>query len=774
MFQYSCGGTFNSKPLLLDHENLFCISVAQNIAIYSNATGKHLHTILYHKKRVTQILLDHHDDCRFYTVSEDGFICHWEFQIEKNQAHLLSKYNVGKPIHGVQYDEDDDGLILCIYDNFYTFIKMKKGMESIDTTFHSLQIYHYQQMIVSKQYLFVIGGTDLTIYNLKRQKLESTQTNEGCHWTSMAFCKDTQVLATADQRGVISFWFADGTRSSHHWHPSAVTCMQFSEEGDYLYSSGVEGVVVCWRLPSHKKDKFLVTDTPIQNFTLSQSQDVILVLGKDNIIRKYEFANFSIQYRIHGMNSNLDQKKVDMVNVEMEPNSSHILITGTDSLQWYNMKDGSVKHYECVQFRDVKYDPSRFTETKPVRTVIKQLAYSHDGLYLAHVESFGSEKENLKFWSIAQDKKFKPKLMTVIDHPHEQPMTHLQFNPKNSSQCLTSSLDGKIRVWNVSSSSNLFHCTAILEYKNLPIVSFDISQDGTLLSCLFGSELTLWDLQSLECVEKYNYPFQLTECKFIHDDHIAVLSDRYISLFNLVSGCNLWTIDGGAVRNLVTDQLGRFAVIVNGSQISHFNLDAATMDSIPPLMQQVETEHFLYSLFYSQDDLYFLNKDFEIYKLDRQQQDKGINGVVATSATSDATTTDATTTTEQTIYNKKWNQQQERISLVDLQKVSTVPFSTEKGNKAWKELFNAPSHSIISMGTCYSTFMDTFVLKQMQELNINEDGTATATEGDATATTKQYASLVKSSTAAANTESSTVGLPSADLIRFLKQFSKQQ
>ncbi|KAF0985174.1 hypothetical protein FDP41_000213 [Naegleria fowleri] len=916
--QYQIGGSFNSRPLLLDDENIFCVPLSQNIAVYSNSTGKHIHTITFHKKKVTQIIRDHSDsnDCSLFSVSEDGYLCHWNIMVEKNQSQLLKQVNIGKPIYGIQQDKSNAQILyLCVLDHFYSFIKLNihQGVltqekpslhleghtfmtsttssvtPSSMTSSYLLQMYQFTQMNISKTHLFAIGGVDLYIYNLKKQELETTQTNEGIPLTAMAFCEENEILATADARGVISLWFSDGTRSSHHWHPSIVTCLQFSEEGDYLYSSGVEGVVVCWRLPSQKKDKFLVTDTAIQQFTLSSSQDVILVLGKDNIIRKYEFARFSLLYRIFGMNTNLDQKQVDQIQVTLEPHSSNILVSGTDSLQWYNINDGSVKHYECVQFRDVKYDPSRFQETLPVRTIIEHIAYSSDGQFMAHVESFGSYKQNLKFWQCSGIKSsnnihLKPQLVTVIDSPHQQRMTRLLFVPSKKNSfvnrqnqpyhnrqnhhynssccCLTSSLDGKIRIWKLSANTQLFSCSAIIEYKNLSATSFDVSSDGTLLAACFGCEITLWDLQSLELIESFSYPYSLSDCKFVNDDSIAVISDRYISLFSIAfESKNVWSIDAGHVEGLVSNGgCGKFAVIMNGSDICQFDLkstkDATTL---PPLRMHLETDHFVNALFYykkksdsinqqdhdnheeEEDELYFLNKQFEVYRVVKVEEaaEESSDGVrkgassFSSTATHDVMDQDTsmsrceedekdtadsasttTTSNSSSIYEKKWPSKESfnKISLMDIQKVITTPFSTEKGNKTWKEIFSAPSHSLISMSSCYTTFMNSFVLRGSQQHSVehkkkknnnnNTEMTDSSTNSSlahyatsvTTTTTSQIPSLAQPSSTSSTTNekhhqlhqhtttsSSSnsmslphddhVELPSADLIRFLKSYA---
>ncbi|KAG2381793.1 hypothetical protein C9374_006177 [Naegleria lovaniensis] len=992
---YQIGGSFNSRPLLLDDENIFCVPLSQNIAVYSNSTGKHIHTITFHKKKVTQIIRDDNNECSLFSVSEDGYLCHWNIMIEKNQSQLLKQVNIGKPIYGIQQDKTNSQILyLCVLDHFYSFIKLNletcsehdrtmiqtSGMTNTTTTMNGtttnsttmngtttthttttmngtttnttttttntsylLQMYQFTQMNISKTHLFAIGGVDLYIYNLKKQELETTQTNEGIPLTAMAFCEELEILATADARGVISLWFSDGTRSSHHWHPSIVTCLQFSEEGDYLYSSGIEGVVVCWRLPSQKKDKFLVTDTAIQQFTLSSSQDVILVLGKDNIIRKYEFARFALLYRVFGMNTNLDQKQVDQIQVTLEPHSSNILVSGTDSLQWYNINDGSVKHYECVQFRDVKYDPSRFQETLPVRTVIEHIAYSSDAQFMAHVESFGSWKQNLKFWKCSKksninpmhmihdssltstntantttntsttvntstdthtstsitttttttnttthssvDHRSKPQLVTVIDSPHQERITHLQFVPCGGHEtldhrhtCLTSSLDGKIRIWKLSMNTQLFSCSAIIEYKNLSATSFDISSDGTLLIACFGCEITLWDLQTLELIESFSYPYHLTDCKFVTDDSIAVISDRYISLFSIAfESKNVWSIDAGHVEGLVSNGCGKFAVIVNGSDICQFDVLLSKMSNstitttdrdthrsssssgnttnnhnnmeddtspmavtsgmkctLPPLEMHLETDHFVNALFYkkstttttthSPHELYFLNKQFEVYRvMDTTTTTNFGHAIDSTTTTTTSTNTANTNTTAITtkstrmdpqqedtnssVYEKKWSSKETHnniaLSLMDLQKVITSPFSTEKGNKAWKEIFNAPSHSLISMSSCYSTFMNSFVLRAMANHNEKQNDLhtqlsendqnrsahyATSVSHDSDSrltsptTTTTTTTLISHSTRPSSKNVSShhdshssllqdhVELPSADLIRFLKSY----
>ncbi|EFC46191.1 WD40 repeat domain-containing protein [Naegleria gruberi] len=690
--KYTCGGIFNSKPILIDNENIIVIAVSQTIKIYSSNTGKQLNEIIHHTKKITQIIKDDCNENQIYSVSEDG------------------------------------------------------------------------------------------------------------------------LLSTGDGHGVISLYFSDGTKSSHHWHPSMVTNLQFSEEGDYLYSSGIEGVVVCWRLPSLKKDKFLVTDCSISNFMLSSNQDDIFILGKDNIIRKYEFARFNLIYRIYVIN---------------EPNSNYILMNGTNSLQWFNINDSTIKHYESIQFRDVKYDPSRFinSESKPIKNIIEHLAFNQNANYLAHVESFNQFKQNLKFWKLDNNnmnmnnmnnsvngssdnndstnntnnsgisKKMKPKLITVIDNPHSDKITQLLFNNGNNNQCLTSSIDGKIRIWNLT--SELFTCQAILEYKNLPCYSFDISKDGTLLCAVFGNEITLWDLERFELIESYNYPYQLLDCKFINDDYIAIISDRYISLFSLLfDNKNLWTIDAGHVQSLITNQNEQFACIVNGSEIIQFSLNNNTINntnisSYPMVNYHLDTDHFLQSLFYKNNQLYFLNKQFEIYNIINSNNNTTTNNTSTTTSNVNGSTATATTTTinnnknekneEQSIeengtiksiYDKKWKSS-DRISLMELQRVNTVPFATDIGNRAWKEIFNAPSHSLISMSSCYSTFMNTFILKSINKNNTfnnsNDNNTTTTTMNH------QYATLVpntqSSSQQQQHVEESCV--PSADLIRFINNYSKQ-
>ncbi|KAL9643428.1 hypothetical protein ABK040_010043 [Willaertia magna] len=91
--------------------------------------------------------------------------------------------------------------------------------------------------------------------------------------------------------------------------------------------------------------------------------------------------------------------------------------------------------------------------------------------------------------------------------------------------------------------------------------------------------------------------------------------------------------------------------------------------------------------------------------------------------------------------------------------------SEKQLTKAWRDLFSAPSHSLISMGNCYKVFMDSYVAKTN---NISSNVFETHGEEE-TSTKSKFASFEQKEEESENENDI---LPSSELIQFIKNYNK--
>lgn len=88
-------------------------------------------------------------------------------------------------------------------------------------------------------------------------------------------------------------------------------------------------------------------------------------------------------------------------------------------------------------------------------------------------------------------------LSTRIDRPHEAPITSIAFSPSSASPLLlTTSTDGRIKVWGPSSASEgAWQCRASLSYRSSAPVASAWSHDGSLFAVAHTKRtVTLWSV----------------------------------------------------------------------------------------------------------------------------------------------------------------------------------------------------------------------------------------------------------------------------------------
>jgi len=317
--------------------------------------------------------------CRVKLVSSEssGILCVWDVE----EAELLARFEIPTQAslysiavaHKEQSSKGDDYVNLyALVDNrvhVYTLPSTRAGYASMDPLQVSiLQPNNAKPLFgVSKQdtkhdsrcdmritpdasFMVVMAGGAVNMLSAKGKDKPYKQlfTQKGEYnavaivsneeGPMVAYCNKPGPEKHLDD-GKIHLMTAQGKKVVLHWHPTYVNHLEFSSQGEYLYSAGGEGVIVLWNLSTMKRNvyqcgaiisKFVVNDT--HDRIVATTTNTRLVILEPTRIES-NLATKSISFLQPPLNPSAP------FNLIAEPRNSNLLITGSQTVQWYDIYD---------------------------------------------------------------------------------------------------------------------------------------------------------------------------------------------------------------------------------------------------------------------------------------------------------------------------------------------------------------------------------------------------------------------------------------------------
>jgi WD40 repeat protein len=390
---------------------------------------------------------------------------------------------------------------------------------------------------ISSNFVFCSFGSRLFVYSIRHK-----QTREVRHvrnLTHISVHPDEDHVATGDSAGIIArwwilndaFWVAQSTRfegTVQHWHSSAITSIEFSDDGSVLYSGGDEGVLCCWHGVSQKRPQFLprLGSSAIQ--CISIKSNICAVGLSDNTIAIIDLYRLAVRNTFSGAPFNL----ISCVSDPVTPGKLHIATP--ESVSSINASTGS-RGNEKINLFNRNYIGKKWNKfVENQRSSSARLVASIDNYKAVVCYRASPVQAQLKFY-------LGSTLQSVCSEAHASQITGICALSRASNHFFaTSSTDGSIKVWAMS-IDDTWKCIKVLRYKSQPATAIAY-KDGVLFAC-FGVNLLAYDIDSFAEITGGLFVGGVGEEICISESQILLRTTNKIVCVNLVT-MELLNLDG--------------------------------------------------------------------------------------------------------------------------------------------------------------------------------------------------------------------------------------
>ncbi|GAA5906709.1 hypothetical protein JCM6882_003279 [Rhodosporidiobolus microsporus] len=371
---------------------------------------------------------------------------------------------------------------------------------------------------------------------LNRGFSQTVPATEGEELTTIAFHPTDNYFATGNSKGQIRLWYnvlgnaavgeegagevvEDNAPSTAllHWHAHAVSSLAFTPNGAYLLSGGQEAVLVLWQLHTGHQEYVPRLGAPVLTLTVLDNGETgeqqVAARLKDGSVVFVGSQKLKIVKTITGLKADT-ATRIDSsaaranapIPLALDPSTLTLVLPAghPSSLQFYSPADDS-------QVLELEVSPSNRVSSadldRPVEpTRVERVAFSRPekegGAYwMATLDSWSHDGfapvRQLKLWRKKADGSTFT-LSTRIDRPHDAPITSLAFSPSSSSPLLlTTSTDGRIKVWAYAAADSSWRCRLSLLHRSAsssaPVASA-WSHDGSLFAIAHLRAVSLWSV----------------------------------------------------------------------------------------------------------------------------------------------------------------------------------------------------------------------------------------------------------------------------------------
>lgn len=486
-----------------------------------------------------------------WTAGLDGVLIYWDFLA----AEVMRKVQVGLPVHsmvvpdiyrtskGVEVSspfafisvEDTSKLAsepkaLCGQMRVYDLTKGRQVGGLLAETRKPEKIVASS----SGEFLGITNKRKLHIWRIptkdfKPDKIRKIKLRHTKHLTTLAFHPTERTVAGGDVTGRILIWRCfgnskfsessvqskeddgrDGVRgdddadtcTTWHWHSSSVRFLKFSSDGAYLFSGGLEGVIVVWQLDTGKRRYKPRLGSPLLFFVDSPDSSISCVSCTNNQVYLLKMPNMEVMRSIAGIKLPIASPNLGGSNraVYGFDYTNRLVAIPTEDycIQFYNL-------FENAEVSEVQVCERNFQPIDDITMYISMVSLSIDGDLMCTVDVKLPEEGlgglvTLKFWNHGS-RAGHYFLSTVIYEPHsDDGVSSVAFRPGRN-MAVSSSFGGNFKVWvqSLSSQSNDerncsgWRCQSVGSYKKKPMTSAAFSADGSVLAVAAESTITLWD-----------------------------------------------------------------------------------------------------------------------------------------------------------------------------------------------------------------------------------------------------------------------------------------
>ena len=151
-----------------------------------------------------------------------------------------------------------------------------------------------------KLYLYLVDSQSLKSQSLKRQATIEVGPNEV---NGVAWSPDGELLATADDDGMIRLWNSHSHAPVRHWkaHEAKAYNVVFFDGGRKLASCGEENTIRLWNAATGEPDGVLEGHTePVEALALSPVENLLASAGEDDVAITWDLTTRELKNRLSG------------------------------------------------------------------------------------------------------------------------------------------------------------------------------------------------------------------------------------------------------------------------------------------------------------------------------------------------------------------------------------------------------------------------------------------------------------------------------------------
>ena len=389
------------------------------------------------------------------------------------------------------------------------------------------------------------------------------KSNDGAEVSSVAFSPDGKYLVGGSQDNFVRVWSVENNELMNAWaaHEGGVNCVIYNQDGGSIISGGNDNNIKIWKgytgaqlLPAlkHKLKIRAVASSPSGDLVTGGGNDSSVTLWNarnGNEIKKWEPHTFFVKDIVFSPKGNIlataHWKTVKLWNVATgrELRTFRKLDGWIFSLAFND--DGS-KLASCsgengtyeVNVWDVASGKEllRFKDT-----MAYSVAFSRDGKLLAGSDLGGSP--SIRLWDATGGQLLRGWQIT--------PSTPVRSIAFDANGLLVSGCDdGVIRVWDVNKESPVKTIVAGIG----PIVSVDVSADGSMLAGRGSYQAKIWDLRTWQ-ESPVRIPVSLYEggMRFSPDGTMLAVGEYMLSdKRETIALVRLWKVSNGELLKSMT------------------------------------------------------------------------------------------------------------------------------------------------------------------------------------------------------------------------------
>ncbi|EES16340.1 hypothetical protein BDA96_08G180000 [Sorghum bicolor] len=486
-----------------------------------------------------------------WTAGLDGVLIYWDFLA----AEVVRKVQVGLPVHSMVVPNicrTSKGAEVPTPFAFISVEDTSKPASEAKALRGQMKIYDLtkgrqvggllaetrkpENIVASSsgEFLGIANKRKLHIWSIptkdfKPDKIRKIKLRHTKNLTTLAFHPTERTVAGGDVTGRILIWRCfgkskfsessvkskedegrDGVRgdddadtcTTWHWHSSSVKFLKFSSDGAYLFSGGLEGVIVVWQLDTGKRRYKPRLGSPLLFFVDSPDSSISCVSCTNNQVYLLKMPNMEVMRSIAGIKLPIASRNLGGAGraVYGFDYTNRLVAIPTEDycIQFYNLFDNT-------EISEMQVCERNFQPNDDITMYISLVSLSIDGNLMCTVDVKLPEEElgglvTLKFWNHGS-RAGHYSLSTIIYEPHSDAgVSSVAFRPGRN-MAVSSSFGGNFKVWVQSLSSQSsdekkcsgWRCQSVGSYKKKPMTSAVFSADGSVLAVAAENVITLWD-----------------------------------------------------------------------------------------------------------------------------------------------------------------------------------------------------------------------------------------------------------------------------------------